>query len=453
MSAKTERIVNDLTEVIKSANATKTTPFDSKATVTRVDRDGVMWVHFDGGVIETPVRKTIEAKPGDTVQVRVSGGDAFLVGNATSPPTDDTRARKAGEVADDALDRVVQVSDYVAAHLYLTDEGLNVLHDRDGYRVIIGNRNVYIVDENGNIVNSMTDEGNTIGRDDKSHMELYPGSIYALNGSSTPLFGIDMNGALLTEDRTYRLGNFQEVISEDLTSVQVKMYGDPGAEIEMPFNSFIITPPNHGNDEFKLSTLEISGNCSIKESRYRRITIDVDFDAEEIGTEFTYSGEISVTGISSTDSSEYLLHFTFDLTYDGTDTIIFSIHNQDDGTFGYRIIPEISFNTTLTLNAPSYFLGSVLGEQGIYSAAIGQELYASGTYQLVIGKFNEEDTENEYAFIIGNGIGEDSRSNAFTVDKYGNIAMALDMSAPISTEDGDLRTAIESLGWDSEVIF
>lgn len=73
----------------------KTSAYDTQATVRRIE-DGVAWVHIPGGVDETPVRLTVNARSGDTVQVRVSGGRAFLVGNQTAPPTDDTKANKVG---------------------------------------------------------------------------------------------------------------------------------------------------------------------------------------------------------------------------------------------------------------------------------------------------------------------------------------------------------------------
>ena len=72
----------------------KTKPYDTTAKVTRID-GGTAWVHIDGGVDETPVKMTIDAAIGDTVQVRVGGGTAFLVGNETAPPTDDKTAIEA----------------------------------------------------------------------------------------------------------------------------------------------------------------------------------------------------------------------------------------------------------------------------------------------------------------------------------------------------------------------
>ena len=79
MSAKTEGIIRSLRESLKRENEKKTSAYDTRATIRRIE-DGVAWVHIPGGVDETPVALTIGANVGDEVQVRVSGGRAFLVG-------------------------------------------------------------------------------------------------------------------------------------------------------------------------------------------------------------------------------------------------------------------------------------------------------------------------------------------------------------------------------------
>lgn len=89
------RLIKQIAETIRQADRHKTHAYDTAATVVRVE-GGTAWVHIPGGVDETPVKLTVDAKQGDTVQVRVSGGRAFLVGNATAPPTDDTKANKVG---------------------------------------------------------------------------------------------------------------------------------------------------------------------------------------------------------------------------------------------------------------------------------------------------------------------------------------------------------------------
>ena len=85
--------LKDFIEAIKGSKP-KTSAYDTTAVVKRIEGN-IAWVHIPGGIDETPVKLTIHAKKGDTVQVRVSGGSAFLVGNSSAPPTDDTKANQA----------------------------------------------------------------------------------------------------------------------------------------------------------------------------------------------------------------------------------------------------------------------------------------------------------------------------------------------------------------------
>lgn len=99
------KIIKELKEALNTNTETKA--YDTQAEVVRVEGQ-TLWVHIPGGVDETPVKKTINAKAGDTVQVRVGGGSAWLVGNQSAPPTDDTTAiiadRKASEVRGIAIE-------------------------------------------------------------------------------------------------------------------------------------------------------------------------------------------------------------------------------------------------------------------------------------------------------------------------------------------------------------
>lgn len=76
----------------------KTKAYDTVAKVLRVD-EKTAYVHIDGGADETPAQMAINCKSGDTVKIRVSGGKAWLTGNLTSPPTDDTAANEANKTA------------------------------------------------------------------------------------------------------------------------------------------------------------------------------------------------------------------------------------------------------------------------------------------------------------------------------------------------------------------
>lgn len=95
----TGKLIDSMKRVVKSELGS----YDTTATVKRVEGD-TAWVHIPGGVDETPVRLTMNAKEGDNVQVRVSDGKAFLAGNVSAPPTDDTTAEAAKALANRAAE-------------------------------------------------------------------------------------------------------------------------------------------------------------------------------------------------------------------------------------------------------------------------------------------------------------------------------------------------------------
>ena len=95
----TGKLIDSMKRVVKSELGS----YDTTATVKRVEGN-TAWVHIPGGVDETPVRLTMNAKEGDNVQVRVSDGKAFLAGNVSAPPTDDTTAEAAKALANRAAE-------------------------------------------------------------------------------------------------------------------------------------------------------------------------------------------------------------------------------------------------------------------------------------------------------------------------------------------------------------
>lgn len=93
-----ESLIKDFNRALKESDKKKTSSYDTTATVRRVEGN-TAWVHIPSGVDETPVKLTVDAKAGDTVQVRVGGGKAWITGNATRPPTDDAVAIYANKTA------------------------------------------------------------------------------------------------------------------------------------------------------------------------------------------------------------------------------------------------------------------------------------------------------------------------------------------------------------------
>lgn len=114
MASGIDKLAQQIAKLLKNDSPSG---YDTTATVTRIE-DGTAWVHIPGGVDETPVRMTVNANVGDNVQVRVSGGRAFIVGNGSAPPTDDTRANYAAfaaKRAQSAADKAEEDAIYAAA--------------------------------------------------------------------------------------------------------------------------------------------------------------------------------------------------------------------------------------------------------------------------------------------------------------------------------------------------
>ena len=83
---------------------------------------------------------------------------------------------------------------------------------------------------------------------------------------------------------------------------------------------------------------------------------------------------------------------------------------------------------------------------GMFSHAEGYRTTASGRYQHVSGKYNVVDNNNTYAEIIGNGTGSNNRSNARTLDWYGNETLAGDL-----TYNGNKRLTSEISRLDGRI--
>ena len=96
-----DKLASELKSLIQESDSRKPQPYDTDADVVRVEGD-TLWVHIPGGVEETPIKKTINAIPGDRIKVHIANGQAWISGNETAPPTDDRQANYALDIAYDA---------------------------------------------------------------------------------------------------------------------------------------------------------------------------------------------------------------------------------------------------------------------------------------------------------------------------------------------------------------
>lgn len=91
----------------------------------------------------------------------------------------------------------------------------------------------------------------------------------------------------------------------------------------------------------------------------------------------------------------------------GTTASGYSSHSEGGGTTASGVQSHADGNGTMA--------------SGDNSHAEGQNTKASSANQHVQGKYNTEDTNSKFAFIIGNGTADNARHNAFAIDWNGLI--------------------------------
>jgi hypothetical protein len=147
--------LNDFIKEIASAmKESKTKPYDTVAKVLRVD-EKTAYVHIDGGADETPAQMAINCKTGDTVKIRVSGGKAWLTGNITAPPTDDSVAIKANKTATKVKKSYENFKD-------VTEENFSSQEDKISEAAKVATNFMKYIEGLGLVVGDM--RGNTLGQ-------------------------------------------------------------------------------------------------------------------------------------------------------------------------------------------------------------------------------------------------------------------------------------------------
>lgn len=391
-----QKISNDLVDSINEKEKKKPIPYDTYAKVLRID-GGTAWVHIPGGVDETPVALTVNAKAGDSVLVRVSGGNAWIVGNSSAPPTDDTKAveakgvadvaqetaESAEEVAKNASRAVKSTSQYfwhtetdtgagAGAHItevpqedFIADPangGGNLLAQSRGIKVRNGLTELAIFGA----------DYTQLGQLGKSRMRIYPRKLILLAPNNAELMNIggieDTDGYV---HHSYR-GDGSKTVFE--LKCRPKKYTDNSGLFE-------VTIDNTPNSNWTLIYDDYTALFSIK--------------------------------FTTAPANNSIIRVWFEPYFDAV--------LEQQYVLGYRdpnrpAIGHFSFSS-----------GYATSAQGHYSATFGLGTVANGGSQTVIGSYNAIDVKQ--LFIIGNGQQESDRSNAFTVDWDGNVKAAGSITA------------------------
>lgn len=124
MANNMDKLAKELRKELLASDERKPKPYDTQAEVIRVE-DGTAWVHIPGGVDETPVKLTIDAKKGDIVNVHIAGGSAWITGNSTRPPTDDVVANHAVNISYEVKQDVTNLNTTVTEEFEATNSAIN----------------------------------------------------------------------------------------------------------------------------------------------------------------------------------------------------------------------------------------------------------------------------------------------------------------------------------------
>ena len=168
-------------------------------------------------------------------------------------------------------------------------------------------------------------------------------------------------------------------------------------------------------------------------------------------------------------------HLTIEYTYPSSTSTGITVFCYISYT-RYAVHAKYQFGIThSTLGDFAMVSGQDVDATGKWSQAFGYKTIATGRAQMVVGECNVIDTSDvevypspgrqKYMFIVGNGVDEQNRSNAFAVTGSGDVEVKrdADIGGDISindnmfincttTHNSDLYTAINALGWISEVI-
>jgi hypothetical protein len=133
-----------------------------------------------------------------------------------------------------------------------------------------------------------------------------------------------------------------------------------------------------------------------------------------VGEKTAEGGEIFNRGTAATGSNSH--SEGLGTTASGSDS-----HAEGNATKASGWTAHSEGCGTIAAGYYSHAEGNGTKVYGNSSHAEGAATIAAGDYQHVQGKYNVEDSDSKYAFIIGNGTSDTARSNAFAIDWNGKI--------------------------------
>lgn len=358
----------------------KTRTYDTAAEVRRIVGN-TAYVHIPGGVPETPVKLTIDAKVGDTVQVRVANSTAWLVGNSTAPPTDDTKAKEADMNAGKAMTKAKEAET-------IAEEGLKEAQSTSNY--------FWHVDGSG--------------AESGAHVTEIPQAEFQANPSGGNLL-MQAVGIYVRKG----LQKFAQFLASGLT-----VYSGNGTTI---------AHLGYGAGKDSSGGTADAPYYTLGQRRTSAKTADGVTYQPDIGN---YSTAQGVDLISSKYAS----------VAEGEGTVAAGNYSHAEGEDSVAAASwsHAGGKSCYAYGQSSYAGGSYCKAVGNDSHAEGLQTVAGWGQQFVIGTFNKN--KNGNVFEIGNGYGSGSESNAFEVGWDGSFRANTET---ISISSSDFTTTTGSI--------
>ena len=461
MNAKRDRVFKELSKALRQADSKGTSGYDTTAEVVRVEGDTV-WVHIPGGVDETPVKKTIDAVKGDTVQLRVSGGTAWIVGNETKPPTDDRVANVAKKTAKNAdlkailAKKTANEASKVATNYidFTEEEGLTVGHKNLESKVNISGGGIKLYDEEGNVGTEIKSGQIMIGNPLDSRVLIKQKGFEMLDADNTAFVRFQDERVFSTVDYyfyiyrasgetnemefPYTILEVNEVLINDVPTSGYSFEGD---------SVYLDETPDQG-DKIEIYAVIFAPVATLERTGFRNYTNPDRSIAFITPSACNLNYEVYLNGVLTEPTQRYKTQAIFEppLSDDDEVRIVYqSIASdlkhytigsrqgetgQQSYVLGNDCIASgknsfaIGYNTK-AIGSCSFSANASTEAQTDYSSAFGRDTIAKGLYQTVVGTFNYPTGEEHIAshetpvFIVGNGAVE--RSNAFAVNYGGDI--------------------------------
>lgn len=336
-----------------------------------------------------------------------------------------------------------------------TATGRNVFIDndsvdiRDGQNTLAsftGNNTKFYDIELSREVASFGTNGVRVGSEDEQHFIVDSESIQAINENGSSIFSVQSTGGTITTEIIVAKGGN----SQPHTDWEVYLNG--GSSV--PQNTFyakeysLLIDIDNSINTFNSMTVSVDDgnfqNVPVVRTQYQNSTgmtvysrhlVTLPPFSFQYGTEKTFKYQVEGVYISDKGNT-YRYSSTIRIPYDGQRTITMeavggTLTQTSGSVSGDNTSVPYGGNSTIWgdiysslgyAKAPAMTFGT-RGKAGIVaplSVTIGEELYANNNNQLSVGRYNINNDDPSFAFVIGNGTPA-QRSNAFNVDWDGNV--------------------------------